>query len=155
MGRPTKLTPELQEKIVTHIKNGNYIDDSCMAVGISDECYYNWLRLAEAYDNGNGDRIEEHSVYSDFSAAVKRAQAEAITAIVAEVRDHVPKEWAAGITILERRFPAKWGRKEAIAIDVRDTRQQQVLTELFKEVLELKEQKQLPVGKDAQGTSQD
>ena len=35
LGRPTDLTPELQEKICSIIADGNYIETACNAVGIA------------------------------------------------------------------------------------------------------------------------
>ena len=57
---------------------------------------------------------EPDSVYCAFSSAVKEAEAAAESAIVRRVRlaaDAGPQYWAAGMTLLERRAPERWGKR--------------------------------------------
>jgi transposase len=63
----TKLTPELQEKIIKYIKGGNYIVIACQAVGISEVTYYDWIKKGEA----------GREPYADYADAIKKARAEA------------------------------------------------------------------------------
>jgi hypothetical protein len=49
-----------------------------------------------------------------FGEAVKRATAEAEARIVGMVLEHVPTQWAAGMTWLERKFPDRWGRHDRV-----------------------------------------
>jgi len=134
-GRPTKLTPQLQEKICKYISEGNYLNVACDAVGISDQTYNSWLhRGDEELKNGGG-------IYSSFLEAVKRASAEQEARIAERllagampgVRKTVTKDgpdgqtvevtetggdWLAAATYLERRHPDRWGRRDRTQVDI-------------------------------------
>jgi hypothetical protein len=104
-GRPTKLTPEIQERCVQAIRSGNYIEVAAAYAGITDKTYYDWKRRGEA---------EPESIYGQFLAAVKSAEALSEAEAVAQVRlaSRDPKNWAAGMTWLERRFQTRWSRTD-------------------------------------------
>ena len=46
IGRPTKLTPALQEKICAYIAAGNYLTTAYSAVGIDTNTFNLWLNNA-------------------------------------------------------------------------------------------------------------
>ena len=43
-GRPTKLTPDLQAKIVEALKAGNYAEVAARHVGIASSTFYDWMK---------------------------------------------------------------------------------------------------------------
>ena len=43
MGKPTKLTPKLQQTIVNAITAGNYVEAACGFAGIKKQTHYNWM----------------------------------------------------------------------------------------------------------------
>jgi len=118
-GRPTKLTPKLQSKFVDLIAKGHYISTACQACGIARETFYTWLERAEQEaKNGGG-------IYADFHDAVKKAEAEAEEALLAVVREKAidKKDWLPAMTILERRHPEKWGRRDRSTITLEETKE--------------------------------
>lgn len=105
-GRLTKLTPELQEKIVKAVSLGNYIETSAAYAGVNKQSLYTWMK--------RGNR-QKKGPFRDFLDAIKKAMAEA------EIRDlenirviSTNGNWQASAWRLERKFPKKWGRKERI-----------------------------------------
>jgi len=102
IGRPTKLTPELQERICKYIADGNYITTSCQACGISFQVYRDWLARAET-----GEKL-----YVDFADATKKAEAECQAKLAKYVTDAAPKSWQAAMTMLERRWPEQYARMD-------------------------------------------
>lgn len=64
-GRPTKLTPEVQAKIVTDLEAGLFADTAAMCAGIDPSTYYTWLRHGE----------QGLEPYASFLAAVTIARA--------------------------------------------------------------------------------
>lgn len=42
-GRKTKLTLELQDKIIKRLIAGFYIKEACLSVGIDERTYYYWI----------------------------------------------------------------------------------------------------------------
>jgi transposase len=117
IGRKTKLTPKLMERICDSISKGNYISTACQAIGIHKATYYNWLEQGERDTNAGID-----SVFADFLQHVRKAEAENEQVIVNMVRDAAPKNWIAAMTVLERRHPERWGRRERHQVDVNETR---------------------------------
>lgn len=124
----TKLTPELQARACEFIAKGSYIKQACHAAGISPRTYERWMNLGES---GQGD------VYVAFVAAIKEAESQAEQANVdiikaaaigpvittktvtkpdsIEVTETVaPGSWQAAGFLLERKHPARWGRREQL-----------------------------------------
>ena len=117
IGRKSKLTPELTERICDFIRKGNYISTACQIVGIHKATYYNWLEQGETDIEAGID-----SMYADFVKAVKKAEADAEEELVKMVRNAAPKNWIAGMTLLERRHPDRWGRRDRHQVEVNETK---------------------------------
>lgn len=105
-GRPTKLTPEMQQQIVALLRNGNYVETVCDYVGISKETFYDWLRRGEV----GGQR---NTIYVEFSDAAKKAISAAETIALSEIRTGVDN-WQSRAWFLERRHRDRWGNKQAV-----------------------------------------
>lgn len=105
-GRPTKLTPEIQQQIVALLRNGNYVETVCDYVGISKETFYDWLRRGEV----GGQR---NTIYVEFSDAAKKAISAAETVALSEIRQGVDN-WQSRAWFLERRHRERWGNKQAV-----------------------------------------
>lgn len=101
MGRPTKLTPETQAVIIEALENGNYAETAATLGGISHDTFYTWIRKGE-------DGVEPYAAFAD---ATKRASAKAEAASLASVRAQ-SDSWQASAWFLERRFPAKYAKRE-------------------------------------------
>lgn len=113
-GRPTKLTPERQAKIVDCISKGNYLITACQAAGVSYDALNDWMNKAKVEeDNGGG-------MYYQFLHAVKKAEAEAEAELASMIRETAleKREWLPGMTFLERRHPDRWGRKDRSLIQI-------------------------------------
>lgn len=97
--------PHTLTKLFNALADGNYLTTATRLAGISTDTYHRWMKRAEG---------EPNSAYASFAAAVKEAECEAEAAIVADVRKAARKEqfWAAGMTLLERKYPDKWGKRQ-------------------------------------------
>lgn len=131
-GRPTKLSPELQERVIAYLRQGNYLETAAAAAGIDRTTLRDWLRRGERAKSGR---------YREFSLAVEKARAEAevmglgiitkagmpqrvldllspedLAALPPNVRRQLgrltrPGEWTAMAWRLERTMPEKFGRR--------------------------------------------
>ena len=102
MGRPTKLTPEVQERIVQALRAGNYQETAAAYAGIGESTFYEWMERG---------RDEPGSVYSEFVEAVTKAKADAEVRDVALIdKAATDGSWQAAAWKLERKFPHRWGR---------------------------------------------
>lgn len=119
-GRPTKLTPQVQDEICESIRAGNYIEPSALRAGVTKESLYNWLRRAgceiEKSNTNKKYRIPaKEKKYIEFFHAVKQAEAEAEAHDLAVIRHAAAVgHWQAAAWRLERKHYDRWGRRQAI-----------------------------------------
>jgi len=104
-GRPSKLTPELQQKLVDAIRTGNYYSAACAYAGVSYKVFRDWMIRGEAQESGK---------YCDFRKAITRAESEAEVRTVALWQKAIPEDWRAAQMFLERRHPDRWGKREKV-----------------------------------------
>ena len=68
MGRPLKLSLEIQEGMASLVREGNPAVTSAEILGISRSTYFNWMKKGE----------EGEAPFLEFSDSIKRAFAESI-----------------------------------------------------------------------------
>lgn len=134
-GRPSKLTPELTEAIVFLILEGNYLETAAQACGVDVATLYRWQRRAgeaiakaeERVEDGEkllGEGIYEHTdpadwPYLDFRHALKSAEAYAETELLRRAAAG-GFGWQAPMTVLERRHPSHWRRRDRLEVEGAD-----------------------------------
>ena len=111
MARPTKLTPQVHERIVRAVRAGNYAEQSARAAGIAASTYYRWLEQGKQ---------AKHGIQRELYEAVKRAEAEAEVHAVAVLRKQMPDDWRAALAYLERRHPQRWRRHQSTELTAKD-----------------------------------
>lgn len=100
-GRPTKLTPELIERVASVVRVGNYLDTAARYCGIDKVTFYSWMKRGHAQKSG---------LFRDFLNALEEAQA------AADVRDHAhiaqasKKDWRASAEHLRLRNQSRYNR---------------------------------------------
>ena len=102
MARPSKLTPEVTKRLTEAIRAGNYYEAACGYAGIGYSTFRVWMTKGEKAKSGK---------YREFMDAIKKAEHEAEVRMVAMWQKHMPENWQAIATFLERRHPDRWGRK--------------------------------------------
>lgn len=102
-GRIIKLTPKLANKIIKHVKAGNYAKTICQMVGITEQTYINWSKRAKA---------QEEPFYTFFNR-VERASSIAEAGLVLRIQKAAvnPKHWKAAAFLLERTRPKNFGKR--------------------------------------------
>jgi hypothetical protein len=102
-GRPTSLTPEVQEAIVVALRKGNYRQTAAAAAGVHRNRLAEWEKRGESGEEP----------FAEFMLAMIAAEAEAEMELVDEIR-HARKDkdgadlWTSRAWILERRFAHRW-----------------------------------------------
>nr|WP_255724707.1 hypothetical protein [Shimazuella soli] len=81
---------------------GNYIETASAYAGINKTTLYDWLKRGARENRGK---------YRAFSNAVEKAMAEAEMRDVALIAQAAKENWQAAAWRLERKYPARWGRK--------------------------------------------
>ena len=93
-GRPDKLTPETQAKIVQAVRAGAFIETAAAYAGISKVTLYDWMK--------RGNKAP-HGKFRDFLNAVTQAFSEATVADLAQISAAAAKDWRAAAYRLEKR----------------------------------------------------
>lgn len=117
-GRKTKLTPELQARMVEFVAAGNYLSTAAAACGVAESTVHGWIARGRRSKSG---------IYLEFLESIKKASAEAESKAVGHVlaAAELPTYWQAAATFLERRFKSRWARSDRnrTRLDVYDWRE--------------------------------
>ncbi len=116
-GRPTKLTPEVQEQVCTAIRAGNTFEAAAAYGGISPASFYSYMdKGRQSYEKG-----KRRTKFTEFLEEVTRAKSTAEVALVANINKAGDKDWRAHAFLLERRNPEDWGRRDRIKADITES----------------------------------
>jgi hypothetical protein len=116
-GRPTKLTPEVQEDICRAVRAGNYLETAARRCGLAKSTLYLWLsrgakELQRLDANPRARMRKSEAPFVAFSDAVKKAEADAETKAVATIMLAGQTQWQAMAWYLERKYHKRWGRRQ-------------------------------------------
>jgi hypothetical protein len=114
MGRPTSLNRVLASRVVGYVLEGNYVETACGAVGISKKTFYNWQNRVAEWTGPEVDWVdvpESERLYVQFFHALKLAEDQAEMKLLRRAAAG-EKGWQAAMTVLERKYPTRWGRQE-------------------------------------------
>jgi hypothetical protein len=120
MSRPTLLTPEVQDRIVSAVRAGSYLDDAASMAGIGSSTLFLWLATGRQANEKreNGEVLtDRETLCMEFLEAVERARAEATLRNIAIIQKAAQDgTWQAAAWYLERTNPKKWGRHETYEV---------------------------------------
>lgn len=98
LGRPSKLTPEVEERFLASIRAGNHRETAAKFAGISPATMYRWLS-------------DDRGRYRTFFEEVERAEAEVEQSAVSSVMSHIPDDPKLALSYLAKRFPRRWASR--------------------------------------------
>lgn len=99
MARPTKLTPEVQAKLLEAIRVGASLASACDYAGVDYSNFRKWMIRGEK---------EKCGKYREFHEAVRLGQGRLELEMVIAWRSHCKDDWRAAAEFLARRFPDRW-----------------------------------------------
>ncbi len=146
-GRPLKLNDGMITALSDVIAKGNYAVTACQLCNIDEATLWLWGKQGKAdIDAGR------ETIYSKLVLSLKRAEAKAEAKLVQVVREsaEVKRDWIPAMTMLERRHPDRWGRKDRLAVDVKKEERIQItqVTVTRPEIIEGEVIEQLTEGQD-------
>lgn len=101
-GRPSKFTPDTQQKIAQAIQMGATYEIAAQFAGITYDTFNEWMKRGAANEKD----------YSDFFEAVKSAEGRAAVGWLAKIEAAANDgNWQAAAWKLERRYPQIYGRR--------------------------------------------
>jgi len=99
-GRPPKLTPEVQQKIVETLTLGNYRSTAARAAGVSYSAFQEWMRKGEKARKG---------AHRDFFNAVRAIETQTEVIVVGDLLLKAKKDPKLAKWWLAHRHPKRWG----------------------------------------------
>jgi hypothetical protein len=108
VGRPSRLTPETSEKILTLVRMGNYRETACAAAGIESRTMRVWLQ--------RGAKGEKP--YAEFARKMDEAEAGAEARHVMTLATASRVDWRAAAWILSRKYHDRWG--DRVQVELQD-----------------------------------
>ena len=106
MGRPTKLEPEVQERIVQALLLGNHRQDAAEYAGIHPATLRRWL--LRGFE-------EQEGPYVAFRKAVLEAEARAkITAMGCITKAARDGDWKAAAWYLQKKYPHQFSNRSEV-----------------------------------------
>lgn len=131
-GRKPTFDAEKAAIIIELLEKGNYLEVACAVAGIPERTVYSWIK---------GERASKNIQITEFVQAIKKARAVAETKWLnvvekaakgyevrrtktktyenqngddvteTEVIEEKRFDWQAAMTVMERAYPERWGRK--------------------------------------------
>lgn len=93
MGRRSKLTPEVQERIATALRAGSYLEEAAQLAGVDRSTLWRWMAKGREARSGQ---------FFDFCNVIQGAIAQAEVAAVARISAASQTDWKAAAWWLER-----------------------------------------------------
>jgi transposase len=134
MARPSKLEPDLQDRIVSLLRAGNYVETAVQACGITPRTHYDWMAKGELVGDVDPAELKGAELkaaaarlelpakmpaaekrawmgrYYGYREAVLNALAEAESIAVAHIAKAARDDWRAASWFLERAFPERFAK---------------------------------------------
>lgn len=111
MARPSKLTPEVEERIIKALLAGSHVATAARCAGVHPATFYRWMERGDPSGTRRADRP-----YRLFAARAEQTMAEAEVRQVARINKAGETRWEAHAWLLARRYPERWGRRAAIRL---------------------------------------
>lgn len=109
MARPSKLSPEIQEKLIRAIKTGCPFATACDYANLDYSTFRRWLIKGEKQGAGR---------FREFYDAVRRAESGLEVKLIAQWHQSAETDWRAACEFLSRRFPDRWSPTQKFQVQL-------------------------------------
>ncbi|MFM6206407.1 MAG: hypothetical protein ACKPEN_16585 [Planktothrix sp.] len=103
-GRPSKLTPEIENKLIKFITLGVPLESASNAIGLDYTTVREWLQRGEGRHPTRGKTAQFEAFADRYQQAVGQCEAR----LVAKIQSAADKDWKAAAWLLARRHPDRW-----------------------------------------------
>ena len=125
---PTKLTPQIVEKICEGVRIGLQYEQAAIRAGINPRTFFRWKSAGDQAMGG---------VYYNFCQSLKEAEVFGEAANLIHLQNHgtqdKPGKWQPLAWILERRHPQRWALPDSKARQELDLESLSAIADLLKQ----------------------
>ncbi len=107
VGAKCKLTDDLIENACELLARGNYDKTVYRYLGIGEASWFRYINRGEEDFNNGKD-----TVYAKFYIQTTKARAQSEIRNVGVIQQAAENDWKASAWFLERKFAARWGRRD-------------------------------------------
>jgi hypothetical protein len=112
--QPSKYDdPKIQKIILDALADGNYLYVAAQLAGIHPNTLHEWIRRGRA---GDGPPVLIAFV-EQIDLTLARWEAETVKVVHQVAQSGAPNTWQAAMTMLERKSPDRWGRRDKVEIE--------------------------------------
>lgn len=101
-GRPSKLVPEVADRLLEGIKHGLSYTLACGRAGVDYSTFRRWIEKGEQQASGE---------YHEFREKLAAAEGEGAMVLVLRIKEAGKKDWRANFALLQARYPNDYGRQ--------------------------------------------
>ena len=112
-GRPSVLSDEVQRRLVDAVSVGCSYEVASRYAGIGERAIATWREMV-ATDNASPLTERARALF----AALENAEAAREREVLAIIAKAAITQWQAGAWYLERKYPERFGRRDAVAVGV-------------------------------------
>jgi transposase len=117
-GRPQKLSPEVQQRLVEAIQAANTYQAACSHAGIGYTTFATWMSRGKTARRGR---------FREFREAILAARARGELTLATQLRQLVTGDWRGTLALLGRRFPRRWAERQKVEAKLSGTVQHEVI----------------------------
>lgn len=101
----SKLTPDNHKRVIDAVRKGATFRDAAKSIGVHESTLETWKRRG---------REETEGKYYDLVQDIATAEAECKIEVIGGIVEAAKKDWKAGMTFLERKYPNEFARTERV-----------------------------------------
>ena len=110
----SKYNEKVHVVIVDAIRAGNYKGTAARLAGVHPDTFHGWMMLAR--DNPEASP-HDVTLQEDVEQADAEFEAEMVSQVTVAANSGAPNTWQAAMTIMERKNPDRWGKRDHVKID--------------------------------------
>lgn len=117
--QPSKYAdPKIQKIILDALADGNYLYVAAQLAGVAPDTLHSWIKRGRRAIKGEQ---EEPEVLVDFVERIEltlaKWEAETVKQVHTVAKSGAPNTWQAAMTMLERKAPDRWGRRDKVEVE--------------------------------------
>jgi transposase len=118
-----KLDDSIHRTLVEAVRQGLYRESAAKLVGVSRRTFQRWLETGASESDLDlpEDQCKHEGRYRRLFEAVEQAEAqfeaEMVEMVADAARSKAPNTWQAAMTILERKMPDRYGKRDTTVLE--------------------------------------
>jgi len=126
-GRPTKLKPDVQQRIISAIRGGNTLETAAAFGGVTYSCFREWVKKGEAgrkpfvelfeavkkaESESEIESVSRIKLAARGGQVIRRVTVEKADGTTQTTEEFSTGQWQADAWFLERRHSGRWARRD-------------------------------------------